>query len=60
MAKQVLWNGLLTDVCTVDEAEKIEEGNSWDNVQVDLPKQLALGDGIEMNERVAISEDAGQ
>jgi hypothetical protein len=50
----------LTDICTIDEAEEVKERNCWDNIQVDLPQQFALGDRIEMDERVAISEGASQ
>lgn len=52
----VLLEGTLTDVGTIDEAEKVQERNSWDDIQINLQTKLTLGDRIKLNDRVAVSE----
>lgn len=47
----------VSDVGTIDKAEQVEEGDSGDNVKVDLPPKSAFGGGIEVNERIAVSDE---
>lgn len=45
----------LTDICSVNEAEQIEQRDGWHKEQVQLVAQLGLGLGIELNQGVAKS-----
>lgn len=45
----------IADVCSVDEAEQVQQGNGGDDVQIDLPSQLGLSLGIKCKERIAVT-----
>ena len=44
-----------TDVCTVDEAEEIEEGDGRNDVEIDLQAESGFGGSVEDHERASIS-----
>jgi len=45
----------LTDVGSIDEAEKIEQSYCRHDVEVDFPSQFSFCDRVEVNNRIAIS-----
>jgi len=47
-----------TDIGTVNKAEEIEQGNSWDNVEIDLQAKSCFCSRVKVHERVTISETA--
>lgn len=49
----------VADVCSVNEAEKVEQGNSGNDHEIQLPPKPALSLRIDVNEGVAISVTLG-
>jgi hypothetical protein len=47
-----------TDVCTIDEAEEIEECNCRDDVQINLQAKSSLSSWVELYQRSAMSLQA--
>lgn len=46
----------IADVRSIDEAEKVQQCNGGDDIEVDLPPELGLGLGIECEECIAVAE----
>jgi hypothetical protein len=53
-----LSNLSLTNIGTIDEAEKIEQGDGGNDVQIDLPAKPGFVHWVKMHERVTISGTA--
>lgn len=44
----------------INEAKEVEEGNRWNDVKVYLQSKPAFSSGVEVNERIAVSDKPSQ
>jgi hypothetical protein len=45
-----------TDICTIDKAKEIEEGNGRNDIEIDLQPKPGFGSPVKLHERLTVPE----